>query len=98
MTPGGLMDEHAILDELRDIIVKRLKFDPKAVAAMTPETPLPKGLEGSLGLDSLDFIELSIALEERFGVVVQEGDPVEAHFVTLGALASFVRTSQEGPA
>jgi acyl carrier protein len=92
------MDEHAILDELRDIIVKRLKFDPKAVAAMTPETPLPKGLEGSLGLDSLDFIELSIALEERFGVVVQEGDPVEAHFVTLGALARFVRASQESTA
>lgn len=92
------MDERAILDELRDIIVKRLKFDPKAVAGVTSETPLPKGIENSLGLDSLDFIELSIALEERFGVVVQEGEPVEAHFATLGSLARFVRLSQGGPA
>ena len=92
------MDERAILDELGDIIVKRLRFDPKAVAAVTPETPLPKGVEGSLGLDSLDFIELSIALEERFGVVVQEGEPVEAHFATLGALARFVRSYRDNPA
>ena len=61
---------------------------------MTPATPLPKGVEGSLGLDSLDFIELSIALEERFGVVVQEGEPVETHFATLGALAHFVAVSR----
>jgi acyl carrier protein len=89
------MDEGAILDELRDLIVKRLKFDPSSVEAVTPETPLPKGVEGALGLDSLDFIELSIALEERFGVVVQEGEGVEQHFATLGALARFV--AQQAP-
>jgi acyl carrier protein len=88
------MDEQAILDELRDIIVKRLRFDPKSLAAVTPDTPLPKGVEGALGLDSLDFIELSIALEERFGVVVQEGDAVEAHFATLGTLARFVKAAR----
>jgi acyl carrier protein len=92
------MDERAILDELRDLIVKRLRFDPKVVAAVSPETPLPKGIEGALGLDSLDFIELSIALEERFGLVVQEGEAVEAHFATLGALARFVAASQSPPA
>ncbi len=90
------MDERAILDELRDVIVKRLRFDAKVVAAVSPETPLPKGVEGSLGLDSLDFIELSIALEERFGVVVQEGEAVEAYFATLGALARFVAISSRG--
>jgi acyl carrier protein len=88
------MDEQTILDELRDIIVKRLKFAPATLAAATAETSLPKGIEGSLGLDSLDFIELSIALEERFGVVVQEGEAVEAHFATLGALARFVLDSR----
>jgi acyl carrier protein len=92
------MDDGAILDELRDLIVKRLKFDPRSVETVTPETPLPKGLEGSLGLDSLDFIELSIALEERFGVVVQEGEGVEEHFATLGALARFVAAQQAPPA
>jgi acyl carrier protein len=88
------MDERAILEELLDIVVKRLRFDPARVAGVTPDTPLPKGVEGSLGLDSLDFIELSIALEERFGVVIQEGEAVEQHFATLGTLARFVAASR----
>jgi len=92
------MDERAILGELQDIIVKRLKFDPKAIATVTHDTPLPKGVEGSLGLDSLDFIELSIALEERFGVVVQEGDEVTVHFATLGALVRFIQSARGGAA
>jgi acyl carrier protein len=84
------MDERAIIGELRDIIVKRLRFDPARLVALTLETSLPKGTEGALGLDSLDFIELSIALEERFGIVIQEGEDVLVHFGTFGALVRFV--------
>jgi acyl carrier protein len=90
------MDDRAIIGELRDIIVKRLRFDPARLAALTPETPLPKGIEGALGLDSLDFIELSIALEERFGIVIQEGEDVAAHFGTFGALVRFVSSRGSG--
>jgi acyl carrier protein len=90
------MDESEIVAELRDIIVKRLRFDPSRLTALTLETPLPKGVEGALGLDSLDFIELSIALEERFGIVIQEGEDVAANFGTLGALVRFVGARRVG--
>jgi len=91
------MDAQAIRGEIEDIIVKRLKFEPRRLAELTLDTPLPKGVEGSLGLDSLDFIELSIALEERFGVIVQEEDEIVQHFATLGTLVNFVR-AQRGAA
>jgi len=91
------MDAQAIRGEIEDIIVKRLKFEPRRLAGLTLDTPLPKGVEGSLGLDSLDFIELSIALEERFGVIVQEEDEIVQHFATLGTLVNFVR-AQRGAA
>ena len=84
------MDESAIIGELRDVLVKRLRFDPARLGPLTLETSLPKGVEGALGLDSLDFIELSIALEERFGIVIQEGEDVAANFGTFGALVRFV--------
>lgn len=84
-------EEQAILDGVLDIAVKRLRFDERRLAGVGPATPLAKGLDGALGLDSLDFIELSIALEERFGVVVEEDEDVTTHFATLGALARFVR-------
>ena len=60
------MTQKEVLDELKGLVVERLKFDPRRAAEMTLETTLPKGVEGSLGLDSLDFIELSVAIEERF--------------------------------
>jgi acyl carrier protein len=90
------MDERGIIGELRDIIVKRLRFDAARLVTLTLETPLPKGVEGALGLDSLDFIELSIALEERFGIVIQEGEDVAAHFGTFGALVRFVGAQGQG--
>jgi len=79
-----------ILDELRTLIVERLKFDPRRAAEMTPETTLPKGVEGSLGLDSLDFIELSVAIEERFGIVIDEAQDLAADFLSLDTVSRFV--------
>src|SRR5438094_6788840 len=66
------MEEKEVLDELKTILVARLKFDPRRAAETTESTPLPKGVAGSIGLDSLDFIELSIAIEERFGIAMDE--------------------------
>lgn len=84
------MQAKEVMDELKAILVERLKFDPRRAAEMSADTPLPKGVEGAVGLDSLDFIELSIALEERFGIVIQEGEDVATNFGTFGALVRFV--------
>jgi len=54
------------------------------------ETPLPKGVEGSIGLDSLDFIELSIAIEERFGIVIDESENLAEHFACFDALCQYI--------
>jgi acyl carrier protein len=53
-------------------------------------TPLPKGVEGSIGLDSLDFIELSIAIEERFGVMLDESENLAAHFASFDTLSRYI--------
>jgi acyl carrier protein len=81
-----------VLEELKDILVERLKFEPSRLPELTLATILPKGLEGSLGLDSLDFIEMSIAVEERFGFVIDETQDVEAHFQSLGTLVEYIRS------
>ncbi len=90
------MEPNAIVDELRDILVTRLKFDPARAAEVTADTPLPKGIDGSAGLDSLDFIELSIAIEERFGVVIDESQDVAKHFASMDTLSQFIAARGAG--
>ena len=86
------MEPDKVLEGLKDILVERLKFEPSRLPELTLATVLPKGLEGSLGLDSLDFIEMSIAVEERFGFVIDETQDVEAHFQSLGTLVEYIRS------
>ncbi len=81
-----------MLEELKDIMVERLKFEPSRLPDLSPATVLPKDMEGSLGLDSLDFIELSIGIEERFGFVIDETQDLHAHFRSLGTLVEYIKS------
>jgi acyl carrier protein len=84
------MTQKENLDELKARIGERLTFDPRRAADMTAETTRPKGLEGSLGRGSLDFIELSVAMEERFGIVIDEAESLTDEFPSLDSLSRFV--------
>ena len=84
------MEAKEVLDELKGILVSRLKFDPLRVTDLTMETPLPKGVDGAVGLDSLDFIELSIAIEERFTIPMEESDDLVPHFASFDTLCRFI--------
>jgi acyl carrier protein len=87
---GRRMEPKEVLDELKTILVARLKFDPRRAAETTEATALPKGVEGSIGLDSLDFIELSIAIEERFGITMDESEDLGEHFASFATLSRFI--------
>lgn len=50
---------------VHDVLVKELQV---ASTAITPQTDFMK----DLGLDSLDLIELTMALEEEFGMEIQD--------------------------
>jgi acyl carrier protein len=84
------MEPKEVMDELTALLVTRLKFDPARVASVAFETPLPKGVDGSIGLDSLDFIELGIAIEERFGITMDESQDVTEHFASMDTLCRFI--------
>jgi acyl carrier protein len=90
------MDESELIEALRELFVTRLKFEPKRVAEIGLDTPLPKGLDGSIGLDSLDFIELAVAIEDRFGIAMDESEDHAEHFASVGALCRFIAERTRG--
>jgi len=90
------VETHEILDAIKTVLVERLKFDPTRVAAVSLDTVLPRGIEESLGLDSLDFIELAMGIEERCGVMIDDQEDLAPHFKSVRSLVDFVSSRQIG--
>ena len=90
------MESDKILDVIKALLVERLKFDPARAVDVTVQTSLPKGIEGSLDLDSLDFIELAMGIEERCGVLIDDQEDLAPHFKSVGSLVDFIASRQIG--
>ena len=74
--------------DLKKLIVEALVLED--IAPEEIETDAPLFVEG-LGLDSIDALELAMALEERYGVKIED-DPDENRriFASVRSLADFV--------
>ncbi len=74
--------------EIKKLIIEVLALEDVAPEEIESEAAL--FIEG-LGLDSIDALELAIALEERYGVTVEE-DPEKNQelFSSVRSLAGFV--------
>lgn len=74
------------LDDVKQILTDVLNLGP-AGAALDAGSPLLGALPE---LDSMAVVNLITALEEHFGIVVEDDEISADTFETLGALASFV--------
>jgi acyl carrier protein len=81
-----------IEDRLKSLIVETLALedvDPNSI-----ETDAPLFGEG-LGLDSIDALELALAIQTQFGVRTRENDERNREYYhSIKSLADFIRTEQ----
>lgn len=80
--------------QIKSLIVEALVLED--VKPEEIETEAPLFLDG-LGLDSIDALELAMALEDRYGVAIED-DPERNQeiFASVKSLAEFVRGQLEG--
>ena len=83
-----MTDAARLRNEIKGLIVEVLMLEDVSPEDIEDNAPL--FIEG-LGLDSIDALELAMALEERFGVVIKD-DPEknEKIFMSIASLAEFV--------
>jgi len=74
------------LEEVKAVLVDVLNLGD-AVAALVPDSPLLGALPE---LDSMAVVSVIAALEERFGIMVDDDDISASTFATLGSLSAFV--------
>lgn len=62
---------------------------------MDPDAPL---FVDGLGLDSIDALEIGLALQRQFGVSLsEESEEVRKHFANVRSLAKFVGACRRAP-
>ncbi len=86
-------------DELAmaQLLVQSLNLDGVDPAAIAPEAPLFGQNAGSLGLDSIDALEIALAISQKYGVELKSDDEAtKKSFASLRALSAFVQQKRVG--
>ncbi len=60
--------------ELAGLIVQALNLEDVDAGSLAPETPLFLIEDGGLGLDSIDALEIALAINEHYGVEIRVGE------------------------
>ena len=72
---------------LKEIIISELNLEGKSPADIDDGAAL---FGEGLGLDSLDALQLAMAVEENFGIQVPEGDDARPIFASVNALVDHI--------
>ncbi|HYP91334.1 MAG TPA: phosphopantetheine-binding protein [Polyangiaceae bacterium] len=72
---------------IKRALIEELDLRGKTEADIDDAAPL---FGEGLGLDSLDALQLAMAIEERFGVAVPEGEAGRKIFASVDAIAEFL--------
>lgn len=77
--------------ELRKLIIETLKLEEVTPQSIDDDAPL---FGEGLGLDSIDALELTVALEKRYHLTIPDEAVGKQAFASVSALAAFVESSR----
>ena len=70
-----------MFEKVRDLLAERLEIDPEKITMDT-------NIMEDLGADSLDVVELIMALESEFGIMIN--DETAATLITVSEIVRFL--------
>ena len=78
--------------QIKDLIITSLELEDITSDKIKDDEPI---FGDGLGLDSIDALELGVALKKRFGVTFSEDSAEDKkHFASVNALAAFITSEQ----
>jgi acyl carrier protein len=81
------VEKEKLVTELKQLIIKALKLEDMAPDDIDNDEPL---FGEGLGLDSIDALELVVALEKSFGIKIPDEDVGRDAFGSVSVLADYV--------
>ena len=87
------MDQSELKSKIKRALLEELDLRGRSEADIDDAAPL---FGEGLGLDSLDALQLAMAIEERFGVTVPEGEASREIFGSVNAIAAHITQAKAG--
>lgn len=82
----------ALYLEIKNLIITTLNLDEMSADDIDTDAPL---FGDGLGLDSIDALELGLAVKNRYGIVLSsESEEMRQHFFSVATLAAFIHAQQ----
>jgi len=81
------VEKQNLIGELKSLIIERLKLEDVTPDDIDPAAPL---FGEGLGLDSIDALELVVALEKTYGIRIPDEDVGKEAFASVDALADYI--------
>ncbi len=79
--------------EVKEMIIDVLQLED--ISAADIDTDAPLFVEG-LGLDSIDALELGVALQKRYGISLSaESEDTRRHFASVRALIALIENNRK---
>lgn len=77
-------------NEIKQMIIESLDLEDIAIEDITDDEPL--FVEG-LGLDSIDALEIGLAIQKRYGIKLKsDSEETHQHFASVNALVALVES------
>ena len=88
-----MSDTASTREQLKRLIIEHLNLEGMTPDTIEDEAPL---FGEGLGLDSVDALELVVALEKEWGIRIENQDATREAFATVTSLAAFVDRARAG--
>ncbi|MBN1573255.1 MAG: acyl carrier protein [Deltaproteobacteria bacterium] len=85
-------DKDKLKLKLKTLIIESLQLEDIEPSDIEDDDPL---FGNGLGLDSIDALELVVALEKEFGIIIPDEEVGKEAFASLNALADFVERERK---
>ena len=85
------MDKEKLSTEVKDLIIEAVNLQHMTADSIQNEASL---YQDGLGLDSVDILEIIVAIENKYGIKVPNADSGREAFKSINTIVDFIITQK----
>jgi len=81
------VEKESLVSEIKELIMDTLNLEEEDLNDLSSDEPF---LKKEMDIDSIDLLELSVAIEKKYKIKIGSSDRAEKVFYSLNSIADFI--------